>query len=86
MRSEEIGCVRLWAKEDPNAFLLHPDLWADVRQAWMNGETFFEGRDCYDDLMVVKLSAIVVISLATPKAMAEAGEDAEADRLKRGGE
>ena len=81
MRSVEIGCTRIWTRDDPNAWLLHPDHYEYIKAAWMRGEAFYIGTDCYGDEMVVKLGAVIVISLATPEAMAAANEDAKADRL-----
>lgn len=81
MRGAEIGVCRVWCKEDPNAYLLHPDCYGPLKAAWMRGEAFFTGRDCYGDEMVVKLGQVVVISHATPNAMAEAAEDNKADKL-----
>jgi hypothetical protein len=74
----------VWCKEDPDAFLLHPDCYAPLKTAWMNGEAFFTGRDAYGDEVIVKLGQVVAISRATPEAMAEAAEDAKADKLAGG--
>lgn len=82
MRSSEIGCCRVWCKEDPQAYLLHPDEYPSLKAAWMHGETFYTGKDTYGDEMVVKLATVCVISHATPEAMAAADADAKADKLK----
>jgi hypothetical protein len=86
VRSSEIGCCRVWCKDDPSAYLLHPRHYEALKAAWMRGEAFYEGDDCYGEEMVVKLGHVVVISLATPAAMALADADAEADKLTRGNE
>ena len=51
----------------------------------MNGEAFFTGSDCYGAEMVVRLSAVVAVSLATPEVIAVASADAKADRLMEEG-
>lgn len=82
MRTQEIGCCRVWVREDSDAFLLHPDCYEALKLAWMRGEAFFTGRDCYEDELTIKLGAVVAISRATPEAMANAAADAKADKLR----
>ena len=85
MRAEQIGICRVWVKEDSDSFHFHPDCWEPLKAAWMRGEAFFEGRDPYDDVLVMKLGAVVAMSQGTPEHMAEAAADAEADKLRTGG-
>ena len=84
MRSSEIGCARVWVKDDTSAYLFHPDCYAELRAAWMRGEAFFTGHDCYGDELTVRLSAVLVVNHATPEAMALADRDAKADGLTEG--
>lgn len=83
MRGAEIGITRVWLKEDSDAYHVHPDCYADFKAAWMKGEAFFVGKDTYGDELVIKLGSVTAISRATPEAMKQAYEDAEADRKAR---
>lgn len=82
MRIQEIGVCRVWCKEDPDAFHLHPDHYLPLKAAWMRGEAFYVGTDAYGDEMTVKLGNVVMISHGTPEHMAQAAAEAEADKLK----
>ena len=84
MKDDEIGCVRVWLKEDGSAFILHPDCWDSVLAAWQQGETFYTGRDCYDEPVTIKLGQVVVISRNTPEKQRQAREDRAADKLRDG--
>ena len=84
MKLQEIGVCRVWVRDDDSSFHFHPDCYDALKAAWMRGEAFFEGRDCYDEALVVKLGAVVCISRGTPEHMAEASADAEADKLRNG--
>lgn len=81
MRSSEIGCCRVWCRDDPGAYIFHPDCYDALKAAWMKGEAFFTGTDCYGDEITIKLGAVIVVNHATPEAMAAADRDAKADNL-----
>jgi len=84
MKQDEIGCTQVWMKEDPDSFQLHPGCYDSLRAAWMKGEAFFEGRDCYDEVVTIKLGQVVAISHSTPEVRRQARADRAADKLRDG--
>jgi hypothetical protein len=82
MRGDDIGLTRVWLKEDPDPCHIHPELYDKLKSAWMKGEAFFEGYDCYGDEMVIKLGGVVAISKGTPENMAKARADFHANKKK----
>jgi hypothetical protein len=86
MKQDEIGCTQVWMKEDDNSFHFHPDCYEPLRAAWMNGEAFYTGRDCYDEPVTIRLGQVIAVSLSTPSVRAQAREDRRADKLRDGDE
>jgi hypothetical protein len=71
-------------KEDPDAFQLHPDCYAVLRDAWKNGVAFFETTDCYGEPVTVKLGQVVAISRSSPEVRRQVREDRATDKLRDG--
>jgi len=84
MKSDEIGCTHVWLKEDSDSFQLHPDCYEALRSAWMKGESFFEGRDTYDEPVTIKLGQIVAMSLSSAAVRQQVRTDRAADKLRDG--
>jgi hypothetical protein len=82
MRHNEIGCCRVWLKEDPDSFILHPRYYEDLKRAWMAGETFFTAKDCYESEVIIRLAAVVAITITTPETIAVWAEDKKANVYK----
>lgn len=74
--ADKIGSARVYVKDDPDCFLLHPDCYEALKSAWMKGEAFFVGKDVYGDESVVKLGAVIFISRGTPETARLAREEA----------
>jgi hypothetical protein len=81
MRSDEIGACRVWMRGDSDPYFLHPEEYPRLREAWMAGRTFFEGRGTYDTPTVLKLAAVDMIDLVLPEGMALRKHDAAEDLL-----
>lgn len=86
MKQDEIGCVQVWMREDPDAWNLHPECYEPLREAWMRGEAFFTTRDCYDCPVTIKLGQVVGIALSTPEVRRQVREDRAADKLRESGD
>ena len=84
MKQDEIGCTQIYLKEDPDPFQLHPDEYSKVREAWMKGEAFYTGRDCYGEAVTLKLGQVVAISESTAAVRAQAREDRKTDKMRDG--
>jgi hypothetical protein len=82
MRGDDIGLTRVWLKEDPDSYHMHPELYEKLKAAWMEGKAFFVGYDCYGDELIIKLGGVVAISKGTPENMALARKDFNANKKK----
>lgn len=82
MKQDEIGCVQVWMRDDPDAFSLHPECYEPLREAWMRGEAFFTTRDCYDGPVTLKLGNVVAVALSTPAIRSQVRDDRAADKLR----
>ena len=82
MKSDEIGSARVWVKEDPDCFALHPDCYDGLLRDWLAGAAFYTGPDLYGDETTIKLGQVVAVTRATPGAMAARRADAEADHQR----
>jgi hypothetical protein len=80
-RFREIGAVRVWVRGDDEHYTMHPSQYQEIRAAWLRGDCFFEGQDLWGDTMIINLRNVVVISLATPDAIAEADDDRRDEEL-----
>lgn len=82
MRAHEIGHVKVWLRDDPEGFLLHPECYSDLKHAWTMGETFYTAKDHYGAPITLKLGAITAIGLSTPSQISEYEADERLHRLE----
>lgn len=78
-RQRETGFVAAYSRADGNAYRLERGEYQRLLDDWMAGKAFFTGCNCYGDVVSLKLGDIVAVSYHTPKGLAAARADTQAD-------
>ena len=80
MRERELGAVYAYSKSDGGScFMLPIGDYDGLREQWMAGRAFFDGKTFYGADLCLKLGDIVAISRHNPTALRLAREDREAN-------
>lgn len=83
MRARDVGCTRVWLKEDTAPVEFELECHEALRDAWMAGKAFFDGKTLSGSEMTIKLGQVVLIVRCTPESVAIADADNDAIRAER---
>lgn len=78
---DDIGMVLAFGKDGEGAYQLHPNCWKGLRDAWMRGDTYYEGSCLYGGPMILRLANIVALHTQNAEQVAHRKADLQAENL-----